>query len=129
MRRSKGEAAIGRLIVIARTILAHEPPGPKSQNRGLFATLMNIPPPGSTVLARLLTDIREAPEGPKVCDQFGGIHRQISGRKRDGQEPTAALVAKCHSSHARSGTAQSRMIPRYRSQTFWSQFDTIRLLH
>jgi hypothetical protein len=42
---------------------------------------------------QLVTDIREVPAGPKVCDQFGGIRRQFSGRKRNGQEPIAALVA------------------------------------
>ena len=33
-------------------------------------------------------------------DEFGGMRRQFSGRKTDGQEATNALVAKWRSSHA-----------------------------
>jgi hypothetical protein len=40
------------------------------------------------------------PIGTTDRDEFGGMRRQFSGRKTDGQEATNALVAKWRSSHA-----------------------------
>jgi hypothetical protein len=51
MRRSKGEAAIGRLILTALDHPRSRASRPQVPNRGPFAAHMNFPRPGSTALA------------------------------------------------------------------------------
>jgi len=93
MRRSKGEAAIGRLIVIAPDHLRSRASRPKVLGSTKPRSVRNAHEHSAARLnslgQQLLTNIREVPAGPKICD-----HRQYSGRKREGQEPTAALAAK-----------------------------------